>query len=314
MPKHLIPSKPRRGQALVEFAIVALLMYLFLAAILTFGFLFYSAQTVQQAADLGARELSRAQLPASITFEEAIQDAAVTGPVYDPDLLVFDLDTLGSRNFFEDIVPMWPILNQQLASLMIVDRPVFDDNSSANLLRYPGALITSDTSSTGYSVAIPLVETRGSDGTETIRWVPVVEEIDTESSNDNAGINPDPFSLDNTSSTGDPVVHRGIVALRINYPFQSASMSGFRENPEGQFEANGLNPNAANDDEVVDTVNPGDRGGDLVGQKAQSGNAYAGTYGGTFGLGVQGALGRRVRPFRKLISAQAIYRREVFLP
>jgi len=36
-----------------------------------------------------------------------------------------------------------------------------------------------------------------------------------------------------------------------------------------------------------------------------------GPYAGTFGLGRQFALaGRTVRPFRKLISAQAIYRRE----
>jgi hypothetical protein len=37
-----------------------------------------------------------------------------------------------------------------------------------------------------------------------------------------------------------------------------------------------------------------------------------GPYAGAYGLGRQLALGgRTVRPFRKLISAQAIYRREV---
>jgi len=37
-----------------------------------------------------------------------------------------------------------------------------------------------------------------------------------------------------------------------------------------------------------------------------------GPYAGTFGLGRQLALaGRTVRPFRKVVSAQAIYRREV---
>ena len=37
-----------------------------------------------------------------------------------------------------------------------------------------------------------------------------------------------------------------------------------------------------------------------------------GTYAGRFGLGKQLAFGKSVRPFRRLLSAQAIYRREVF--
>ena len=39
----------------------------------------------------------------------------------------------------------------------------------------------------------------------------------------------------------------------------------------------------------------------------------AGAYSGTYGLGTQYVLGREVRPFRRLIAAQAIFRREVFL-
>ena len=37
-----------------------------------------------------------------------------------------------------------------------------------------------------------------------------------------------------------------------------------------------------------------------------------GPYDGAFGLGRQFALGAAVRPFRKLISAQAVFRREAF--
>ena len=45
---------------------------------------------------------------------------------------------------------------------------------------------------------------------------------------------------------------------------------------------------------------------------ARSTIGAVGPYAGAFGLGRQLALaGRTVRPFRKLISAQAIYRREV---
>ena len=54
----------RRGQSLVEFAVVALVIYMLLAAILTFGHLLYVAQGLQQAADLAAREISRTPLSA----------------------------------------------------------------------------------------------------------------------------------------------------------------------------------------------------------------------------------------------------------
>ena len=55
----------RRGQALVEFAVVCLAVYLLLAAILTFGQWLYSAQGLQQAVDVAAREISRTPLPAA---------------------------------------------------------------------------------------------------------------------------------------------------------------------------------------------------------------------------------------------------------
>ncbi len=45
----------RAGQSLVEFALVALVLYMLLAAILTFGHMLYVAQGLQGAADLAAR-------------------------------------------------------------------------------------------------------------------------------------------------------------------------------------------------------------------------------------------------------------------
>ena len=152
---------------------------------------------------------------------------------------------------------------------------------------------------------------RNADGIETIRWVPVVEEIDTEdSADDNTGATPDPFRISSSQ--------RGMVALRINYPFQSASMSSFQPNNAGPFEPTIGNPNVADDSGVVE-LNPGDRPGGLTGAALSNGETFSGTYGGEFGLGAQGALGsdqltggRPVRPFRRVISAQAIYRREVF--
>ena len=52
--------------------------------------------------------------------------------------------------------------------------------------------------------------------------------------------------------------------------------------------------------------------GDLTEAPLQSGGILAGTYGGQYGLGAQGVMVQTVRPFRRVISAQAIYRREVF--
>ena len=300
------PSRMRRGQSLVEFAVVALVVYMLLAAILTFGHALYVAQGLQMAADLGAREISRTPLGPNITFEDALNDPKVQDDIYSEDLLVFDLETLGAtESFFQDVVPTWPVLNQQLATLMIVDRPDFDGDGTPDrrLLRYPGALLSKSGTPTGFTVGIPIVVSRAADGVETIRWVPVVEEIDSADS-------PEPFQISSP--------HRGIVALRINYPFQSASMSSFRENAAGPFEPTLGSPNAADDGGVSET-NPEERPGDLIGTPLLGGGTYADTYGGQYGLGAQGAIGseyftgsRPVRPYRRVISAQAIYRREVF--
>ncbi len=302
----------RRGQALVEFAVVALMMYLLLAAILTFGHALYVAQGLQTAADLAAREISRTPLAADDSFEDVLA-AGDLDDIYNDDFLVFDLDTLGGQNFFADIVPTWPAVNQQLAMLMIVDRPDFNGDGTVDrqFIRYPGALLEDASMPAGYTVGIPLVSSRAADGVETIRWVPVVEEIDTEDSpGDNTGDNPNPFQISSSQ--------RGLVALRINFPFQSASMSSFRPNAAGPFEPSLGNPNAADDGGVIE-VNPDDRPGSLKEAPLEGPALYAGTYGGKYGLGAQGAMGsqaftgrRPVRPFRRVISAQAIYRREVF--
>ncbi len=333
--------KQRSGQALIEFALVALVLYLIVGAALTFGLWIYAAGQIQQAANVGARELSQTPLPFDATFETALNTPVVRQRIYDDRWLVIDLDQLETTNpnynFFEDVVPEMPLLNQQLASLYIVDRFDHDNNPATGeirLMRYPGALLTRDEpisspALTGkpwvaqqYAVQIPLVIERtagqSGGGGERIRWVNVVEEVDTEDlPDDNAGENPDPFSLENTNQD-----MRGVVALRIHYPAQSAWLSSYQD--RGVVATNAGNPNAAADSSVVIT-NGGNQAGSLVerqltGTNSSGESIYTGTYGGKYGLGIHGAMtspeltgsAAGIRPYRRVLVSHAIFRREVF--
>jgi hypothetical protein len=159
-----------------------------------------------------------------------------------------------------------------------------------------------------------MVVDRGPAGVETIRWVPIIEEIEPTDENHPRH---NPFEITNPET-------RGLVALRINYPFQSAAMASFRRDPlspEFPFEPTVGRPNVAAD-EVVNELNPQDRPGGLRDPELTplvSRRLYTGTYGGRYGLGAQGALGSMemtgmlsVRPYRRVISSQSIYRREIF--
>jgi hypothetical protein len=300
-------ARPRRGQSLIEFAVVALVTYMLLAAIITFGFLFYAAQGARTAVDLAAREISRTLLPADTrTLDDVLRADAnsnaelteVRKRIYDDHYLVLNLDTLHGRATLQQLIGDLPVVNQQLVPLM-----VFDQVGGARVLRYPGAIFTDTDSSndptdppaSGFLVAIPLVVARTGDGVETIDWIaplePIVRGNDTRI---------DPFRITSPE--------RGIVGLRINYPVQSSVMSSFRPNPAGPFEPTIGSPNVANDGGVSVVDNDGYS---PPGSPGQSDFAF-GTYAGQYGLGQQAAMAQTVRPFRRVISAQAIYRREVF--
>jgi hypothetical protein len=82
-----------------------------------------------------------------------------------------------------------------------------------------------------------------------------------------------------------PASQRGFIALRVNYPFQAAALTSYQKDTATGIQT----PTVASD--------PG---------------ADFGPYAGPSGLGQQAALGKKVRPFRKVLSAQAIFRREIF--
>lgn len=290
----------RYGQVLVEFALVALVLYLLLASILEFGRLLFVAQTVHAAADFAARELARTPLPAAATIQEALEHEDAR-KVYDEHFLVIFLDHLPDDVTLMEYVATMPPVNQQLFPLMVLSHV-----NGERVLRYPGALVE-DTQrdddpasalNNGLLVKVPVLLNH-----VTVQWHDVLEGM----VQDTVGTS-DPFHVGST--------HRGLVALRVHYPFQAASMSGFRPRVTESGENDTFAGNVdrvidADDSVIIDSGLP--NGAQLVTPDIPPGADYGGTYGGAYGLGEQGALARSVRPYRKVISANGIARREVFL-
>jgi hypothetical protein len=313
----------RRGQALVEFAIVSLVVYLLLAAILTFGLWIYSAQGLQQAVDVAAREISRTPLPAAMTlsgstsitlnyvlYGDATQDSSllpVRQQVFDDNMLVLAIDPTpsGSNSITYNgghAIGDFPLVTQQLMPLMINDQV-----NGQQLLRFPGAMFQSSQQGgtspagitySGYVVRIPVVSapTAAGTGQTIINWLSPLEPILDSQGNDS-------FAVNATTVSG----LSGAVALRINYPYQSATMSGYvpPTNPAAPPgpPANPVVPIVAGNDS---SSSPPGVGGPVVS------DFQYGPYAGANGLGEQAAWTTTVRPYRSVISPQAIYRREVF--
>jgi Flp pilus assembly protein TadG len=308
---------------LVEFAVVCLAVYLLLAAMLTFGQWLYSAQGLQQAVDVAAREISRTPLPAALTssggtmtlqyalYGDASADpslAPVRQQVFDDNLLVLTIDSSQSSTgaiTYNGGHPIgdFPMVTQQLMPLMVNDQV-----NGQPLLRFPGAMFTSTSGTpsspanitySGYVVRIPVVSapTASGGGQSIVNWLYPLEPI-----LDSNGA--DSFAVNATTVSG----LSGAVALRINYPYQSASMSGFVP------PANPASPPGPPDNPVVPVLanNTSPSGSPPGVGSAVTSDFQYGAYAGANGLGQQAAWTTTVRPYRSVISPQAIYRREVF--
>src|SRR2546423_352612 len=70
----------RSGQVLIEFSFIVLILYILMAVTVDFGRALYSAQIVQQAADVAARELSRTPMPPTITRTVPVVEEILTNP------------------------------------------------------------------------------------------------------------------------------------------------------------------------------------------------------------------------------------------
>lgn len=278
------PRAQRRGSILVEFALVAIAFYLLLAGTIEIGRMITTSQLVQNAARTAARELALMPLPAGMTFPQAMACPSVQARIYDRAKLCVPIGQ--STSSFTD---SWPIVNRMLLPLMVAG-----EVDGEKYLHYPGAVVRPDGAPAGVlTIMVPQVKGRGANGVETIRWVPVLEEV----GSDGADPSRSPFSM---ASTGN---ERGLVALRINCPYQASTMTAYQSQDIGSGTPQNV-PILASDDAVQEDNSPG---GVLLGTENP-----IGPYSGTYGLGKFYALNKEVRPFRRLVSGQAIFRREVF--
>ena len=310
----------QRGSVLVEFALVSLVLWTLFAVAIDFGRLMFSAQALQDAARIAARELAIRPLRADFVpmapgesggFDAALQDPTVISQIFNPACLVIDLNNpdTDTDSEIDAFLATLPVVNKALVPLMFVDL-----SGGRRLLRYPGALLVDSSGSgfgcgtqpaTGFVVAVPEVV---SHNPETIRWLRVVEEVRRNPDDWTTGS----FNLSDPNDPPDPTVPRGLIAIRFNYPYEAAAISSFQPNPAGPAEATITNPNYADEGGVIvspDTPTPGE----TIEDDPDVPGPF-GPYTGPYGLGRQLAFASTVRPYSRVLAGQAIARREIFLP
>ena len=163
--KNKAEIHPARGSVLIEFALIALVLYLILAATIEFGRA-CSGHRSSSRPRTPRRGSSRATpLPASTTLKLLIEDNptdpsipgnSVPSTIYSENWLVVNLANVPAGMRTVDYCADAPIVNQLLLPLMVVPQI----NGQA-YLQYPGALTASSSTPTGYTVMIPVVSYAG---------------------------------------------------------------------------------------------------------------------------------------------------------
>ena len=122
--------RPERGAALVEFALVSLVLYLLLAGTIEFGRLMFDANALQDVARVAARELAVAPIRADVTFDYALScDPAsdanclvdLKSRIFDPACLVVDLNDPAVAPDPDGFFAAMPVVNRALRTLMITE-------------------------------------------------------------------------------------------------------------------------------------------------------------------------------------------------
>lgn len=293
--RHEGRRNPRRGSVLIEFAFIAFAFYLLFAGTIELGRMVTTSQIAQNAARVAARELALVPLPPTLNFDQALATSEVRSRIYDPYLLAIDVTSgAGTPN-----TAAWPVVNQMLVPLMVRTKI-----GTRTFWHVPGAVLQ-ESGGNRYTVGVPRIVGRDANGVEQVEWLPVLEEIRQTPGNPATG----PFSL--TATTPE----RGLVAVRINVPYQATTLTAYRVvNGVGT-----MTPIQANDGGVTLAAgSAGPPGGTVIGQApgtpVEGSVDSQNTYSGPYGLGQFYAMGEAgpVRPFRRLISSQAMFRREVY--
>lgn len=307
-----VRSTNRSGQALIEFAVIAFVLTLLLSAMLTFGFMLFGANVLQQAADVGAMEFARHPFTPTGTFSAGLDDSGLFDEQYlfcqigGSDTTEEDLPAAYTEADYQALQNRMPMINRLLFPLYVYDR-------DRNAIRYPGAVVTRDSDSE-LTVLIPIVGFGNRDantGVETIsQWREVVEEILPDGATEGA------YSVTSTT-TGQ--LDAGMVALRINFPYQSGAMVAYQQQDSGGTVFR--TPDALGQNDITSVAVEADDAsvtaaalptGFTLATPATDTTIDGLPHRGTYGLGSMQAHLTTVRPYRKVLTAQGIYRREVF--
>ena len=256
------------------------------------------AQTVQQAADVAAREISRTPLRPrqlmDVLYSNVPSDYSSSGgsstvrtALFDPQLLQFDMTTgVPAGQSVLDVVQTWPIINQMLYPAMIVQPgdQVYGGTPTDQYLCYPGAVPCTDSANPNRTVyCVARIDSRTPDGAETITWVPVIEEM--------------------TSRRSPVAVFRGIAAGR------TVSLADQLRLPIGHDERLSPAADLAAGADRPAVGSPHDSGGDGQFLKLHSDRHGApsavGTYSGPYGLGTQEAWANWQRKESRTAAATA---------
>ncbi|GJL66168.1 MAG: hypothetical protein NPIRA05_11390 [Nitrospirales bacterium] len=226
MKKHESGRKARRGvgvnergSVFVEFSLIAVSLSLLIALVVDVARMVFVSQLLQETARVAARELALFPLSPIMTFEEALQLPQVKSRVYDSAALVIEIDRFADSYRLNNFLDGLPIVNRMLRPLMNVEDLMLD-GTTRKVLRFPGVVVQDHKRQTNlnvWSVNVPYDGISGVPNGEHIKLKPVLEEIRGNPEDPNSG----PFSLQ-PSQQG---ALAGLVALRINYPFQPMLMN-----------------------------------------------------------------------------------------
>ncbi|GJL51271.1 MAG: hypothetical protein NPIRA01_24980 [Nitrospirales bacterium] len=294
-----------RGSVLVEFSLIAVSLSLLIALVVDVARMVFVSQLLQETVRVAARELALFPLSPVMTFEQALQHPQVKSRIYDPAALVIEVDHFTDSYRLEKFLDGLPIVNRMLRPLMKVEH-IMLDGSTRKVLRFPGIVVQDrkrQTDLNSWSVSVPYqgmsgvlsvsVPYQGMSGVlngKHINWKPVLEEVRGNPEDPNSGS----FSL-GPSQQG---ALAGLVALRINYPFQPLLMNWLPQSvlpdsvnisSEGNFSFSSDRPEPS--------------------ERQMGGPSLTNTPNrDSFRSSVHGTL----KEYPHVLSAQAVFRREVF--